>query len=452
MAAPITNFGFFNNPVGPGGPFFKPEGTRESEPNPFIPGGDTFVPGGGYPGMPTAPILPPPGFAPINFVPMPEPGKLGFTQGDLSKPGSLVVVDKFIAMPVFMGMTPGMIEQPHGHLVSESAKGDGFAGNLIPSEYMPKFGPAMGKIGQALNEPDVPAEDFKKRLDMSIGVNTVNLMETMSERLEGLKEAGLHHSAVNLSYGASQAGEVGNHYREVSMAWSGWGPVAEFKKPLLDNYARAFDLDSEKLMSTDPEVSGPERGKLQQALADRVAEVMNNSPAVKEARTHYETAVKELEADHNSVVVSASNSGDLLKQLAEDRGHAPSPLRVGSGFYDNVLATPETTVVGATDGKGKEERVASYSSDYQGVTIYADGNAPIPMCPGEKNAQGTSFASPKVAAVMSQLHKLYPEKSSAEIETMLKDELSHQLLNYDGHVERPVLNDQASLGMLSRYT
>jgi hypothetical protein len=446
VALPIGNFGFLNNPVGPGISLPKPEGSKEGEPNPFIPGGDSFVPG-----MPTGP-MPPAGFTPINFIPMPPPGKLGFTQGDLSKPGSLVVVDKFIAMPVFMGMTPAMLEQPHGHLVSESARGEGFSGNLIPSEYMPKFAPAMAGINQAMNEPDLSAEEFKKRLDMCVGINTVNLLESMSERLEGLKEAGLHHSAVNLSYGASQAGELGNRYREVSMAWSGWGPVSEFKKPLLDNYARAFDLDSQKLMSSDPKISGPERGKLQQALADRVAEVMNNSPAIKESRSHYETAVKELEANHNSVVVSASNSGDLLKQLAEDRAYAPTPLRIGPGFYENVLATPDTTVVGATAGKGKEERVADYSSDYQEVDIYANGKAPMPVYQGDKDAEGTSFSSPKVAQVMSQLHELYPDKTSAEIEELLKSQLSHQLLSYDGHVERPVLNEQPSLGMLSRYT
>ncbi|MFN8607073.1 MAG: S8/S53 family peptidase [Vulcanimicrobiota bacterium] len=452
MAVPIGNFGFFNAPgpySGPETPLGKPGAPAEPITNPFLPGGDTFV-AGGYPANPPAV---PPGFTPVNFIPKFEPGKLGFTPGDLSQAGSLVVVDQFIQMPIFgIGAAPAMLEQPHGHLVSESAKGDGYQGNLIPSEYMPKFAPAMHKIAQALNEPDVPADEFKKRLDLSIGINTVNLLETMSERLEGLKEAGLHHSAVNLSYGASQAGALENHYLEVRSAWSEWQPVQDFKKPLLENYARAFGLDSAKLMSQDPKQSGPERARLQQALADRVSEVMNHSPAIQEARQHYATAVQELEANHNSVVVSASNGGQLLERLARDRGEDSPPLKLGPKFFDNVLATPETTVVGATAGQGQEERVAAYSSDYQEVDVYADGRAPLAAYPGEEPAQGTSFASPKVAGVMSSLHKLYPEKSSAEIEAMLKDELSHQLLSYDGRVERPVLNQGAHSGMLSRYT
>jgi len=374
--------------------------------------------------------------------------------GDVKKPGSLVVVDQFFSPMPMMGIggPVGPVEAAHGHVVSETAKGDGYSGNLVPSELENKFPGAAFQIGQALNQEGVPAEEFIKRLDMSINLQSVSLLESMADRLEGLKEAGLHHSAVNLSYGAGQANTLKSLYGEVRMAWSGWGPVQDFKKPLVENYARAFDLDSTKLLDSDPKISGPERVKLQQALADRIATTSENSDAIKESRQHYSQAVRELEGEHNSVVVSASNYGEIEKQLSQDAGGSTAALKLSPKFYDNALATPETTVVGATVGSGPEEKVAGYSSDFAGVSIYANGVAPMPMMPGEDNAQGTSFASPRVAGVMAQLHELYPEKSSAEIESMLKEEMSHQLLSYDGHVERPVLNDHASMGMLSRYT
>jgi hypothetical protein len=383
-----------------------------------------------------------------------QPTKLGITYGDLSKPGSLVVVDQFQApMPSFgIGGFAGPIKMAHGHLVSESAKGDGFDGNLIPSEHMGKYPQQRGEINQALAEPNISREEFLERLEKSVALQGVGLLDAMSERLEGLNEAGLHHSAVNLSYGLSQAHVVEDRYKEAALAWSGWEPLPDFKKPLLDNYARAFDLDAEKLRSQVPEIHGPERAKFQQALADQVASIMENNEPLRDSKAHFATAVRELEANHNSVVVSACNGGRVLAQMSE-HAHTDKPIRVSKHFQDNIMATPETTVVGATSGTGKDEKVAVYSSNYEGVHLYANGDAPMPASNIDtENAQGTSFASPKVAQAMAKLHQLFPDKSSAEIETMLKEQLSHQLLSYDGNVERPVLNDHADFGMLSRYT
>lgn len=471
MAFPITNFNKLaatthaelvqtkSVPVEPGntqapatGDAFVPGSIPFWQPPPLPPG---FTPVHFTPGeTPTwspYPASGPPSFPPLAFV---DPGKLGYTTGDLKKPGSLVVVDQFIAPMPMMGIggIAASMETPHGHLVSESATGEGFSGNLIPSEISSKYGQEKFMIKQSLNEPGLAPEEFKKRLDLSVALESVSLTDSMAERLEGLKEAGLHGSAVNLSYGASQAGLLDRFYSDASLAWGGWGPTQDFKKPLLENYARAFDLDASKLSSQDLEIAGPERRKLQQAIADQVSSTMETNPAVKESYENYAKAVVELEKDHNSVVVSASNFGRVVEYLDQEVGESAPKLRVSPQFHDNVLATPETTVVGATEGSGDQEKVARYSSNFQEVDIYANGVAPKPLLPGEKNAQGTSFASPKVAQAMAQLHELYPDKSSAEIENLIKEGLSHQLLSYDGKVERPVLNEQADFGMLSRYT
>lgn len=501
MAIPITNFNLTASQVQAGLNAGKPlpAAPGNSAPPPPV-ASDTFVPGamptwqpppvsdsfapGGYPGVPAWQPLP--GFTPINFPPpvwqppnvqpvaegsgdyaafqpptnptfgtdFYKMSKLGYTYGDVTQAGSLVVVDQFNApMPGFgIGGYAGPIKMAHGHLVSESAKGEGFQGNVIPSEHSSKYRPQQWDIDKSLNEPNLPREEFLRRLDMAVTLDGIGLVDAMTERLEGLKEAGMHHSAVNLSYGMSQAAVLQERYLDAATAWRGWNPVSDFNKPLLDNYARAFDLDSAKLSSQDPAVNGPERLKFQQALADQIGSTMDNSETLKESKSLFATAVRNLEANHNSVVVSASNAGQVLERLAQDAS-SDQPIRVGRNFHDNVLATPETTVVGSTAGSGKDEKVAVYSSNYEEVDIYANGVAPLPSSSDQKeNAQGTSFAAPKVAQAMAQLHQLYPDKTSAEIEDMLKEQLSHQLLSYDGNVERPVLNDHADFGMLSRYT
>ncbi|MBN9415094.1 MAG: S8/S53 family peptidase [Candidatus Eremiobacteraeota bacterium] len=484
MAGPITNFNLIASQVQAGLNAGKPLPAPPSGGSP-PPVSDSFVPGG-YPGVPA--WQPMPGFTPINF-PVPnwqppavgaqpvaegtgdyaafqppstpafgtdfyKPSKLGYTYGDVTQAGSLVVVDQFNApMPSFgIGGFAGPIRMAHGHLVQESAKGEGFQGNVVPSEHTAKYRQQQWDIDKSLNEPNLPREEFLKRLELAVSVDGIGLVDAMTERLEGLKEAGMHHSAVNLSYGMSQAAVLQERYSDAATVWRGWSPLPGFNQPLLDNYARAFDLDSAKLSSQDPAIHGPERHKFQQALSDQIGSIMDNNETLKESKSLFAAAVRDLEANHNSVVVSASNAGQVLERLAKDAGSS-KPITVGKNFHDNVLATPETTVVGATEGSGASERVARYSSNYEEVDIYANGVAPLPSSSDQpENAQGTSFAAPKVAQAMAELHKLYPEKTSAEIEDMLKEQLSHQLFSYDGNVDRPVLNDHADFGMLSRYT
>lgn len=365
--------------------------------------------------------------------------KLGFTGPGLDRAGSLVVVDNFTPTMTMGPFGPGgPAETPHGHMVAASARGQGFQGNLIASEYQPTDGQLRSELRNRMNQAGLPAQEFKQALSQRVRQNSIGLLESMNRRLEGLQEAGLRNSAVNLSFGADQASEVLSLYGEVRQAFSP-GPFQQFSAPLLDNYCRAFGLDKPKLMSEDPAVSGPERGKLQQALIDQVRGASEGDPAISAARARYDQAVNQLESGHNSVVVSASNGGKVLEILAAD-APGSAPLKTGPSFYDNVLANSQTTVVGATTGRGADEKVAGYSSDYKEVDVYANGTAPLGSFPGLPDAQGTSFASPRVAAVMAQLHELYPEKTSAQIEAMLKEQLSHQLLSYDGRPQLPVLN------------
>jgi len=339
--------------------------------------------------------------------------KLGLTPTEhLDKPGSLVVID---------GFHKDSEVEPHGQTVAESARGQGFKGNIIPSRHRgTEEYEKLAENLEARQRRNISPDEFKQLLTQDIVLNQSALLHSAARRLEGLEEAGLHHSAVNLSLGHSQADWVTTRYMEAGAAWHG-GADQPKVIATLDNYARALDLNKDHLMSEYPAISGPERQKFQQALVDLARTSVEGSPPLGELRKSYDRAVHRLEERHNSVVISAGNSGDVLPFLRED-AHGRE-IKIGPGFYNNILANSETTTVGATIRQDGREKKASYTSEFPGVSIYANGD----VVRGDETARGTSFASPRVAAVMASLHQLYPEKSSAEIECMLKEQMTEQM-------------------------
>lgn len=95
-------------------------------------------------------------------------------------------------------------------------------------------------------------------------------------------------------------------------------------------------------------------------------------------------------------------------------------------------------MVGALKAQGEQIQIASYSSDYDGVNFYANGQLP------EGEGSGTSFAAPRVAAVLAQLHYEHQDKTSAAIEDLLRDKFSSSLSDYQGRQPAPVLNEVAA--------
>ena len=348
--------------------------------------------------------------------------------------GALIVEDQFISNP----MDPSV---PHGNWVALAAAQGRFSGpigqQLLTRSSDPKYaGPAANPLNDAQHQA---LADF----DESITSGEVNLLNDSTRQLTGLKQAGVNHGAVNLSMGADQASMVQNKYGFASLAWDpkvSPENQASAKKMYLDGPATAFGIDESKLLSSDPKVAGPERAKFQQALIDRVNKDQDNKD-IAAAKKAYDASVAGLEPNKESVVVAGCNAGDLLAKMKSENGGLE--LKTPTNFYDNPLSNSKTITVGATDRgnpKSPSEEVAPYSNPSKNISIYASGDI------GDE--KGTSFASPRVAAAVAELHKQHPDASNQEVERLLQTTLTHSLDN--GGAKVSVLDDNKSLSLFAQ--
>ncbi len=327
------------------------------------------------------------------------------------------------------------MQVPHGFQVLTAARTEeGYKGPVLPS-----VGNAPStdvhrqmEINKEIGAKPLKKEETLKLLTESVEVRVAPFLNDQSNYLEGMTKAGAKNSAANFSLGASKASVSANIFMDSSGSF--WNPSGT-KDHTVDNYARAFGVDADKLRSEDPKVHGPARRQLQQGIIDHVSGTMDGSKAVKDAQGRWTRAVEGFEAGKNSVVVSAGNEGDYAEQLQQLNGGGA--LRVPADFEKNLLETEAVTSVGATetvktDGKSTEQR-AVYSNVSGGVDIYANGTLAQPGADG-KPVQGTSFAAPRVAATMAQLHRDHPNLSSSQVETLMKNQLGRQLNTGDGSV------------------
>jgi hypothetical protein len=141
-----------------------------------------------------------------------------------------------------------------------------------------------------------------------------------------------------------------------------------------------------------------------------------------------------------SVVVAAANSGNIVKDMARD-AHGLD-LKLPENFWNNRLANAQTVTVGAT-GQG-ETRVAAYTNADQGIDFYADGDARVDTShPDRLVNYGTSFATPRIGAVLAELHKLHPDWSTEQVQQEAR-RLTQNLSNYEGYVAAPVVLNQSA--------
>ena len=368
----------------------------------------------GLPGIPLPPN-PPVGVQPRSTV-NPTQLKLGLTQrAALQTEGSLIIVDRFSPSPTPFGGSA--LEVPHGALVQQSAMDTGFRGNLVTSPSDVSFTPQplerrKYELLMALAEPGLSPQQTRELLAEQAEVGHRTLLHKNTERLEGLTEAGVRHSAVNFSQGASKASAVESAFNSAIS-----GRESE-------NITRAMGVDPDKIFHKDPKVSVPERLRLQQGLTDLISKRIDESTSLKESRAKYQRAVQNFEKNHNSVVVSAGNEGGVADQFAEIA--EGQRIRLPVGWQSNVLVTPEVTSVGALKG----QQVSSYSNRDPEVDLYADGD--VAQQGQQQPAEGTSFAAPRVAAGMAALHRQYPQLSSAQVEAKLKSQLGHNIAGPDG--------------------
>ena len=142
----------------------------------------------------------------------------------------------------------------------------------------------------------------------------------------------------------------------------------------------------------------------------------------------WDDAVEGFEKNNNSVVISAGNEGTVEEDLESSIGNRQ--LRLPTDFETNVLENDLVTSVGAVDGRGTTR--SAYSSESSGVDIYANGSLTL----GEDfEASGTSFSSPRVGVTMAELHRLYPDMTSQQVESLMLSNLTENGRNGDSSIK-----------------
>ena len=341
----------------------------------------------------------------------------------LSVPGPFAVIEHAATQEV-----------AHGDMVSATARAQGFSGRLLEFNTSPKVFqqhyPTMEKVGELWDKAASP-QDLRQALYLDALSHRLLTMDYISHDLEDFTQNGVKNCVLNVSLGSSLAGTV------QTLLESRMGPKAKFMGQGYQSsrFCQAFGLDVERFRSPDPAIAGAETSKLI-AHVMALVESTSQAPEFVASQSRYDQAVTGFEHNQNSLIVSASNEGEFKDYLAM-RTQGQTPPQIPAGYAANDLAHPLATVVGATTGSGAQERVADYSSDYAGVNFYALGETPDAQ-------EGTSFAAPRVAAIMAQLRVEHPQASSAQLRDILSGSLGKQLADYQGHQPAPVLDLQAA--------
>jgi hypothetical protein len=360
--------------------------------------------------------------------------------------GSLIIADFFEASPP---QDPNNIRPTekfsHGEMVNMAARQNGFKGSVM-TQVQPGATQRytnQTKAEESFFDPKATPEQTRANLASFASNGALGLLESQTQVVNGAIASGAKNSALNLSVGGSTASLTERAYSSASMAWMKPDPkyspeVNERARAdglvAATNFAEAYGLDVNKMTSKDPKVAGPERARLQEALMNGIDGSLAKNPEVRKAKQDFTTAVGRFESGRNSVVISSGNEGSIIGRMAKD-SHGYKAKDIPKTFDTNFLDTPEATMVGATrwtnGSAGLKERVAGYSSNDSGVDIYASGSLSV-SGKQVKDGEGTSFAAPRVAATMAELHKKHPNMTSAQIESFMRQSLTHPLNTSSG--------------------
>jgi hypothetical protein len=335
------------------------------------------------------------------FTPPPPPPACREGNGpttEPSRPGAAIVYEDTFEC--------GFGMEDHGSLVTRSVRSTGFHGQ-IQRQLLHR----QEMKGLGVHEPNLSPAETRKRIEQEAQQMVTHSLQGFTEALNHQSRAGVKNSAVNFSSGLNKADVLQNLEKQLA------------KNPdALDNAARAFGVDLQKLRSGDPKVSGPELRKLQQGLLDSINRGLDGNPEVNKAKKDYEQAVRRFESNHNSVVVSVGNTGGREHELAPG-------LKFPADFQKSFNINDQVTPVGSSlPGLGR----MGYSSNERKNTIYTDGNAPrdnLPF-PGQQAEYGTSFAAPRVTALLAEIHRRYPKLTHQQAENLLRQQLTNHSHGY----------------------
>lgn len=334
--------------------------------------------------------------------------------------GSLVIVD------TFQDSSEGA---DHGNVAAYAARQHGFRGPVFAERIGPDGAApsASAAAWSTLGQGPLKPEQARKAIDDLTRLNQRELLENVTGDLDKLRQKGLADSAVNVSYGTNPQRQADRLYTIARTAPSGGGFMATNnpQSQMARNIFSAYGIDEAKFHNQDKAISGPERLRLQQALLDSAQRGVQ-SPDVVAAKQRYGESVRALEANNNSVVVSAGNDGEILDNFARDAGGRR--VKSASDSNHNVLVNSDVTTVGSTRWfQNGTERLARYSTKDPEVDIYASGSVGNGVDQNRMNVSGTSFAAPRVAGAMAALHGNHPGMPSHAVENLLRQQLTHQV-------------------------
>ncbi|MBX3170421.1 MAG: S8/S53 family peptidase [Candidatus Eremiobacteraeota bacterium] len=350
------------------------------------------------------------------------------TDSETPQSGTLQIVDHFTpqvddSIPPMPNPNGGLpfraVRMPHGIRVTDSALQTGYQGRINTSEFP---NPQIHSPAMLLSFRGQTPEQTLEILDTAVRLDSGSVAVGAMQSLNTQAQAGVRNTVTNFSMAGSPSNITEHLYHDISLAWNPARPDASIEEQgrrftgqgMSENLARAWNIDPAALTSADPAISGPARQQFQQNLINRTSQAVR-TPEMDQLRERLNSVVDGYESRNNSVVVAAGNNGDLAAAMRRDNGGRE--LQFPEGFYDNILATPNATTVGAlgVTGANNQIGVAGYSSPTPTVDLNAWGNP-------ARGVEGTSFAAPRVAAQMQELHNRFPDRSSAQIERMLRDQ------------------------------
>lgn len=239
---------------------------------------------------------------------------------------------------------------------------------------------------------------MSETLNKRLVADRVNCLDNFSTSLAALARAGVKSSVVNISAGSSQASSLQSEFKEVFRADDDTQKSIELGQPQRIRMALALGIPKEQIEAEDPTVFGPLLDEVLQKLAERSAQV-DQASAYLQAKENYDTATMLLVGQGNSVVVASGNEGDVAETT--------TGFLLSGTFPVNDLGNRHTVVVGALDKEG----LAEYSCSYPSVRFHAQGSL--------DDHKGTSFASPRLGAVLAQLHGDDPAARSSQLQRKL---------------------------------
>ena len=163
--------------------------------------------------------------------------------------------------------------------------------------------------------------------------------------------------------------------------------------------------------------------ELLQEMVDSVHEISSESDWIQDSRNHYEDVSKELAEAGITHVVTSGNLGrwdDKLKSLGVE---TPDDF-----FLSNLVNKHKTVVAASWKWPDGSIMPAPFNSPEAQADLAANGvNVAVTTDDGASSVvSGTSFAAPKVAAIVAQMKEKNPELTPQEIELILLRTASSQ--------------------------